>query len=176
MVFYFVMAPDLMHCVHTIILTGFPSFLTLTFWRLGSQRRFFRLWAWLTRCPTVGPFPQISQRRDMRFLGLLDNILNKQWLKSELDYTKKYRKKQEFSAINNIQKWKFLCNEPPRRKQRGITRNWDHGRRKRRGTFGPSELSKALERRPLSSMINSGLLTARLNSTPGLSTPGCFNQ
>jgi hypothetical protein len=30
-------------------------------------------------------------------------------------------------------------NELPRRKQRGITMNWDHGRRKRRGTFGPSD-------------------------------------
>jgi hypothetical protein len=37
-------------------------------------------------------------------------------------------------------------NELPRRKQRGITKNFDYELRKRRGTFGPSELSKALDR------------------------------
>jgi hypothetical protein len=39
-----------------------------------------------------------------------------------------------------------VINELPRRKQRGITRNFDYELRKRRGTFGPSELSKALDR------------------------------
>jgi hypothetical protein len=37
-------------------------------------------------------------------------------------------------------------NELPRRKQRGITKNFDYELRKRRGTFGPSELSNALDR------------------------------
>jgi hypothetical protein len=37
-------------------------------------------------------------------------------------------------------------NELRRRKQRGITKNFDYELRKRRGTFGPSELSKALDR------------------------------
>jgi hypothetical protein len=30
-------------------------------------------------------------------------------------------------------------NELPRRKQRGITKNFDYELRKRRGTFGPSD-------------------------------------
>jgi hypothetical protein len=38
------------------------------------------------------------------------------------------------------------ADELPRRKQRGITKNFDYELRKRRGTFGPSELSKALDR------------------------------
>src|SRR5436190_19429112 len=36
-----------------------------TRWRLGYQRRFVLLFAWLTLCPVMGPLPHISHTRAM---------------------------------------------------------------------------------------------------------------
>ena len=56
------MLPFRMHRVHTRIRFGVLPTTTLTRWRLGFHLRLVRLWAWLTRCPNIGPFPQISHR------------------------------------------------------------------------------------------------------------------
>ena len=58
-------APERMQAVQTFRVLLVPFTLALTFFRLGSQRRFVRLWAWLTLLPTMGPLPQISHFRDM---------------------------------------------------------------------------------------------------------------
>jgi hypothetical protein len=54
--------PLRMQLVQTRMRRGvFPSS-TRTRCRLGFHLRFVRLWAWLIRCPYMGPFPQISHR------------------------------------------------------------------------------------------------------------------
>ena len=59
-------APERMQRVHTRIRAVRPLSVTVrTFCRLGSQRRLFLLWAWLTLLPVAGPFPQISHTRAM---------------------------------------------------------------------------------------------------------------
>jgi hypothetical protein len=46
--------------VHTRRDWFLPSTTTLTFCRLGSQRRLVNLWEWLTLLPYTGFFPHIS--------------------------------------------------------------------------------------------------------------------
>lgn len=48
-----------MHLVQTRIRFTLPSTFALTRWRLGIQRRFVLLLAWLTLLPTDGRLPQI---------------------------------------------------------------------------------------------------------------------
>ncbi len=55
--------PDRMHLVHTLMRRGAPSIIARTRCRLGYQRRFVLLLAWLTLCPKTGPLPQISHTR-----------------------------------------------------------------------------------------------------------------
>lgn len=57
--------PDRMHRVHTLTRRGAPSTIARTRCRLGYQRRFVLLLAWLTLCPKTGPLPQISHTRAM---------------------------------------------------------------------------------------------------------------
>ena len=58
--------PDRMHCVQTRVFLRFPpDWRTLTLWILGSHLRLLRLWAWLTRKPLPGVFPQIWHLRDI---------------------------------------------------------------------------------------------------------------
>ena len=52
-----------MHRVHTRVRLGAPSTITRTVWRFGIQRRFRRLFAWLTWLPVEGPLPQTVQTR-----------------------------------------------------------------------------------------------------------------
>ncbi len=59
----FTTLPDLMHRVQARIRLGLPSISALTGCRLGYQRRFVLLFAWLTLCPKDGPLPQISHTR-----------------------------------------------------------------------------------------------------------------
>ena len=61
--------PAFRQWVHTRTRLGLPFTIARVETKLGSHRRFVTLWAWLIRCPTVGPFPQISHR--LAILGLL---------------------------------------------------------------------------------------------------------
>ncbi len=55
--------PDLMHWVQTLMRFSEPlPILARTSCRLGSQRLFVLLLAWLTLCPYIGLLPQTSQR------------------------------------------------------------------------------------------------------------------
>src|SRR5207245_11779921 len=56
---------DLMQLVHTRRRCTLPSTTARTRCRLGYQRRFVLLFAWLTLCPVIGPLPQISHTRAM---------------------------------------------------------------------------------------------------------------
>ena len=58
----FLTFPDRMQAVQTRIRCAPPLTWTRIFWRFGSQRLLLTLCAWLTRLPTMGPFPQTSQR------------------------------------------------------------------------------------------------------------------
>ncbi len=61
--------PAEMQLVQTRIRLRVPfSVTTWTGWRFGSQRRFVRLFAWLTLFPLRGPLPQIGQTAAMRIL------------------------------------------------------------------------------------------------------------
>jgi hypothetical protein len=52
--------PFLMQDVQTRIRLGAPFTMAWTSCRLMFQRRFVKLWAWLTRLPNWGPRPQTS--------------------------------------------------------------------------------------------------------------------
>jgi hypothetical protein len=54
-------SPERRQRVQTLTCTELPPLAAiLTRCRLGSQRRRFLLWAWLTLLPVTGPLPQIS--------------------------------------------------------------------------------------------------------------------
>ena len=64
----------LRHWVHTLIRLGAPSTRTRTVCRLGYQRRFVRLLAWLTLLPVTGPLAHTAQTRAISStLGILSN-------------------------------------------------------------------------------------------------------
>jgi len=52
-----------MQLVQTDIFLTLPFESARTLWRLGLNRRFVRLWAWLMLCPTIGFLPHISHIR-----------------------------------------------------------------------------------------------------------------
>jgi len=54
-----------MHEVQACKRRGLPPTTALTRWTLGYQRRFVRLWEWLTLIPTEGCLPQTSQTAAM---------------------------------------------------------------------------------------------------------------
>src|SRR6266571_3285074 len=56
---------DLGQRVHTRSRRVVPFTTARTRCRLGYQRRFVLLFAWLTLCPVMGPLPQISHTRAM---------------------------------------------------------------------------------------------------------------
>ena len=66
-----VTAPERIQRVQTLTYMLFPPFVAiLTRCRLGSQRRLFLLWAWLTWLPVTGPLPQISH-----FLAMIELLI-----------------------------------------------------------------------------------------------------
>jgi len=54
----FVTLPDRMQRVHARTRRLTPPITDRTVFRLRSHFRFVTLWAWLTRCPDIGVFPQ----------------------------------------------------------------------------------------------------------------------
>jgi hypothetical protein len=62
-----VIFPERMHRVHTFTYCARPSTKARTRCRLGSQRRFVTLCAWLILLPVIGPLPQISHRCAIAF-------------------------------------------------------------------------------------------------------------
>jgi len=56
---------DLRQRVQTRSRRVVPFTTARTRWRLGYQRRFVLLFAWLMLCPVMGPLPQISHTRAM---------------------------------------------------------------------------------------------------------------
>jgi len=64
----FTTSPERRHRVQTRILRVVPFWMAWTRCRFGYQRRLVLLLAWLTLCPTWGPFPQIAHDRAIKFL------------------------------------------------------------------------------------------------------------
>ena len=73
------------HRVQTRVRLGAPSTMTRTVWRLGIQRRFRLLLAWLTWLPVAGPLPQMVQTRAItdalwwRYLSIQPLNLDSAW-------------------------------------------------------------------------------------------------